>query len=99
MNPLRIENMTQDELVMVVKRSGAIPDERTLAGIRIERLECEAVRIQESIVRAGKAIQSGGLSKGNIEAEEAVQRVGQEEYVRAWDEINALTKRYFGEGK
>lgn len=96
---LRLENMTQDELVMVVMRSGAIPDEKILAGIRIERLECEAVRIRESIERAGKAIKSGGLNKSGIAAAEVVRRAGQDEYVRAWNEISELTKKYFGEGK
>ena len=99
MDGLRIENMTQAELVMIIRRSGAVPDERVLAGIRIERLECEAVRIREAIDRAGKAIQSGGLNKSGIVAAEVARQAGQAEYVRAWNEITALTNRYFGEGK
>jgi hypothetical protein len=96
---LRLENMTQDELVMIVMRSGVIPDEKTLAGIRIERLECKAVRIKESIELAGKAIKSGGLNKSGIAAAEVVRQIGQDEYVQAWNEISELTKKYFGEGK
>lgn len=99
MDSLQLEHMDKDELVMIIRRSGSVPDERTLAGIRIERLECEVVRIREAIDRAGKAIQSGGLNKSGIVAAEVARQAGQAEYVRAWNEISSLTKRYFGEGK
>lgn len=96
---LILENMTQDELVMVVMRSGAIPDERTLAGIRIERLECEAVRIRESVQRAVKAIDSGGLNQRGIIAAQVAWMTGRTEFDRVMNEVSVLTERYFGETK
>lgn len=96
---LRLENMTQDELVKVVMRSGAIPDERILAGIRIERLECEAVRIRENVQRAIKTMLLCRPRKSGFIAAQVAWSTGCAEFERVMNEVSVLTERYFGEDK
>lgn len=94
---LTLEVMTKAELITVVRRGAIMPDEYTLAAIRLEGLEGEAVRVKESMIRAVKAIQSGGLSREGVLAVRRARLTASVEYDRVMAEIEALTERYFGD--
>lgn len=94
---MKIETMTQAELVTVVMRGGVVPDERTLAGIRIERLEGDAVRLKESLIRTIKAIRSGGLNLEGLESARQARLLFGLEYDVVMQEIRELTERYYSD--
>lgn len=94
---MKIETMTQAELVTVVMRGGVVPDERTLAGIRIERLEGDAVRLKESLIRTIKSIRSGGLNLEGLESARQARLLFGLEYDVVMQEIRELTERYYSD--
>ena len=97
MNTLRLETMTQAELVTLVMRGGVVPDERTLAGIRIERLEGDAVRLKESLIRTIKAIRSGGLNLEGLESARQARLMFGLEYDVVMQEVRELKEMYFSD--
>ena len=80
---------------MAVRLTGRVPGERECAGLRIQRLECEAVRMLEETGRQRRRATDPGLPMPERLAAWAAKMGLEAGYCEAMDEIEALTLTYF----
>lgn len=92
---LTLEDMNLDELRVVVRRGGVMPSEQFLAGIRLERLEIEAVKIRGAYSMVD-ALVDGGVLSGQELLMNKMKRLELLDQAQAvMNEIRALTEEYF----
>lgn len=95
MDEIRFENLTREELMMAVRLSGRVPEDRECAGLRIQRLECEAVSILESIGKLKAHMANSCLSYEARIGASLAKAAMEYRYIESMDHIKALTERYF----